>query len=219
VLGVQGEVGGDRGVTDLVATRRRNAIAWARSVANDPSALFLDTETLGKLPNAGLCDVAIVGVDGFVWLDELVDPGRPIPADATAIHAITDADVAGAPTFAALYPTIRAIVGGRRIVVYNSSFDAAVLDECCDAADLPAFGGASWECAMTKYSDFAGTIDERFATRPSRYGRGRPSTKLKWHKLSAACEAMGVTLDGAHRALADAQACRRLVLAVAEAPA
>jgi DNA polymerase III epsilon subunit-like protein len=38
---------------------------------------------------------------------------------------------------------------------------------------------------------------------------------MKWHKLGEACDAMGVRLTGAHRAMADAQATRLLVLAMA----
>jgi DNA polymerase III subunit epsilon len=35
----------------------------------------------------------------------IVDPEQPIPAEATAVHGITDAMAAGAPTFAQLAPT------------------------------------------------------------------------------------------------------------------
>lgn len=187
-----------------MTTPRERAIDWALSVACDPRAVVLDTETLGIKPDAGLCDLAIVAIDGTVIFDSLIDPGRPIPAEASAVHGIRDADVAGAPTFADVYADLSAVLTGRRIVIYNRDFDAAVLDACCDRYDLPALGAHSWDCAMLAYSDFDGTR----STNPRRPG-------LKWHKLGEACAAMGVRLDGAHRALADAEATRRLVLAMA----
>lgn len=183
-------------------TPRDRAIEWAATVAYDRRTVVLDTETLGLKANAGLCDIAIVAMDGTIVLNTLVNPGRPIPADATAIHGITDADVAGAPTWREVYPDVVAVLGGRIVIAYNAGFDAAILDACCDAAELPALGGASWHCALKKYREFNGS---RSTKRPG----------LKRWSLGEACAAMGVQLDGAHRALADAEATRLLVLAMA----
>lgn len=187
-------------------TPRERAVAWAAGVANDPRAVVLDTETLGKKPDAGLCDIAVVAMSGQVVFDSLVFPGRPIPPEATAIHGIRDIDVFESPTFFMVYPDLAAVLTGRRVVVYNAAFDSAVLDDCCDRFDLPALGGASWECAMLKYADFDGTPNPK---------KGRPGPR--WWKLGEACALMGVELSGAHRARADADACRRLVLAMARA--
>jgi DNA polymerase-3 subunit epsilon len=185
-------------------TPREKAIEWAISVAHDPRAVVLDTETLGIKPDAGLCDVAVVAMDGLPILNSLVNPGRPIPAEASDVHGIRDADVRNAPNFADIYPDLCAVLTGRRVVIYNRAFDAAVLDACCDRYELAAFGARSWECAMLAYSDFDGTRSTNWR---------RPG--MKWHKLGEACDAMGVRLTGAHRAMADAQATRLLVLAMA----
>ncbi len=48
-----------------------------------------------------------------------VNPTIPIPAEATAIHGISDADVAGEPTFADLAPPIRALFEGCDLAGYN----------------------------------------------------------------------------------------------------
>ena len=65
--------------------------------------VFLDLETTGLY----IEDDRIVEV-GFVKLmpdgeritrERRLNPGRPIPASATAIHGISDADVADCPTF------------------------------------------------------------------------------------------------------------------------
>ena len=41
----------------------------------------------------------------------LLNPGIPIPEDSTAIHGITDADVAGAPTFAEMAEALAQATG------------------------------------------------------------------------------------------------------------
>jgi len=58
--------------------------------------------------------------DGQVstW-SSLVNPEQPIPQVVTAIHGISDAMVAGAPTFAELAPTISALLSGRDLTGYN----------------------------------------------------------------------------------------------------
>ncbi|HUK64216.1 MAG TPA: 3'-5' exonuclease, partial [Dongiaceae bacterium] len=64
--------------------------------------VVVDTETTGMSPAEGhaLVEVATVvlenGTIGETW-SSLVRPGRPIPPDASAVHGITDAMVAGAP--------------------------------------------------------------------------------------------------------------------------
>lgn len=187
-------------------TPREQAIQWATSIAHNPYAVVLDTETLSLRPEDGICDLCIVAIDGTILFDSLINPGRPIPTEASNVHGIRDEDVRDAPTFAEAYDDINTVLRDRVVVVYNRDFDAAVLDACCDRYDLPAFGTRSWDCAMKAYSDFDGTRSTNWR---------RPG--LKWWKLGEACEAMGVTLTGAHRAHADAEATRLLVLAMAAA--
>lgn len=105
---------------------RAEASAWAAEVLADPSAVVLDTETTG-LHGAYMVEIAVVAVDGTVLLDTLVDPGMPIPAEATAIHGITDEMVAGQPRFADVLPALTAALIGRRVVIYNASFDRGIV--------------------------------------------------------------------------------------------
>ena len=67
--------------------------------------------------------------DGSVstW-SSLVNPEEPIPAEATAIHGISDAMVAGAPTFVQLAPTVEALLSGCDLTGYNvERFDRRLL--------------------------------------------------------------------------------------------
>lgn len=59
-----------------------------------------------------------------------VNPGMPIPAQATAVHHITDADVADAPRFADIAAEVLAIFGDADIAGFNSNkFDVPLLIE------------------------------------------------------------------------------------------
>ena len=59
--------------------------------------------------------MAIIDHDGSILFDELVKPVRPIPADAAAVHHITNDMIASAKTWAVHWPTIRSILFGRVI--------------------------------------------------------------------------------------------------------
>ena len=70
---------------------------------------------------------------------QLVDPGRPIPPGATAIHGITDAMVAGQPRFAEVAPRLRSLVRPDTVfMAYNAGFDLGVLNLEFARAGLPA---------------------------------------------------------------------------------
>ncbi len=78
---------------------------------------------------------AIVAVAAIPFLDgmprggcvTLVNPGRPIPAASTAIHGITDADVAAAPSLGDVMPALDAALDERVIVGHDVAFDIALL--------------------------------------------------------------------------------------------
>lgn len=73
-------------------------------VLNRPLA-FLDLETTGLSPGSDrIVEIAVIRVSPGGDVTEKVrrfDPGMPIPPEATAVHGIEDADVAGKPPFAA----------------------------------------------------------------------------------------------------------------------
>lgn len=60
----------------------------------------------------------------------LVNPGMPIPADAAAVHGITDERVANEPLFKVLAPEIIAFIGDSDLSGYNClKFDVPLLME------------------------------------------------------------------------------------------
>lgn len=88
---------------------------------------FVDVETTGLSPEtARVCEVAAVSYSGgsrVAQLSSLVNPGGPIPAEASAIHGITDAMVAGSPSFGELAWRLLDQIEGSVLVAHNAKFD------------------------------------------------------------------------------------------------
>jgi DNA polymerase III epsilon subunit-like protein len=185
------------------AEARAKAIAWATGVMDDPRVIYLDTETTGFGPRAEIVDIAAVSAAGEVLLESLVQPTRRIPADATAVHGITNTDVKDAPAWCDLYEELLRVLAGRRIIVYNVIFDRQMVNQACERYDLAA-PAADWECAMRKYAGFYGNWDSG-------------KRWYRFQKLERAVLDFGAE-PGGHRAAADAFACRAVVLGMAATP-
>lgn len=88
---------------------------------------ILDTETTGLTEADRICEIAVVIMqDGkrlSAW-SSLVNPGIPIPADATNIHGITDAMVLAAPTIQQLRIEIASQLAGADAIVGYHSYSA-----------------------------------------------------------------------------------------------
>ncbi|MEE3500746.1 DNA polymerase III subunit epsilon [Acidiphilium acidophilum] len=97
------------------------------------SVLF-DTETTGLDPLHGdrVIEVAAIELHNDLpttrTFHRLIDPERDIPPDASRIHGITNADVAGKPTFAAIADELIAFFGNDPLVAHNAAFDFGFLD-------------------------------------------------------------------------------------------
>lgn len=95
----------------------------------------LDLETTGLvLEKDRIVELAVVRVEADgrrVEFSTLVNPGIPIPAEATALHGISDEDVADAPTLEQLLPTLRDLLWNlRALAVFNGRrFDVPFLAE------------------------------------------------------------------------------------------
>ena len=114
----------------------------------------VDLEATGVWPGHDrIVQIAAASIfsDGRVstW-SSLVNPGQPMPPAALAIHGITDAMVASAPTFAQLAPTVGVLLSGCDLTGYNvERFDrrlltaefrrAGVADPTADARVIDAY--------------------------------------------------------------------------------
>ena len=161
----------------------------------DTPLAVIDTETTGLRTTDKAVDIAIARFERgklVAQATSLINPGMPIPAEATAIHGITDAMVQGMPTIDEWFalPDVAALLLGAQPAAYNEQYDRRYVP-------LDAFGDPSWP--WIDVMSFVTKVDA-FAK-----GKGR-------HKLGASCERHGVVFDGAaHRALPDAVATGKLM--------
>jgi len=169
----------------------RQVCAWL-----DANALILDTETTGLDADAEVVELAVIDCAGTVLLDTLVRPSGPVPAEAAAIHGITDAMLADAPTWPEIHDRFCLLIAARQVIAYNADFDVRLIEQTARRYResipelVPLDQVATFSCAMVAYADFYG----EWSAEKGRY---------RWQKLSAAAQQQGVTVGNAHRALGD----------------
>lgn len=163
--------------------------------------VMIDTETTGVSASARVVEVGLARYERGELRETFgsrINPGIPIPAEASAVHGITDADVRDAPRLEDFFADVRAqeLLFGAQPAAYNSTFDHRFMPwpalSVVLAPDWP------WLCPLTMIR-----VVDRFAK-----GKGR-------HTLSAACQRHGVPLDNAHSAMADAVAAGALLYKLA----
>lgn len=154
--------------------------------------LVLDCETTGLDSTSEICQIAIIDSSANVLLDTLVKPVHPIPAQATAIHGITDEMVKDAPRFPVR--EIFDLLDERNVIIYNASYDVSMLYRAERAIDNPL--DVNWHKVFTSYCAM-----ETFAEIYGDYNEYRNS--YRWQKLSTACAYYKIKSVDAHNALAD----------------
>jgi DNA polymerase-3 subunit epsilon len=162
-------------------------------------ASVLDTETTGMSPAAGAALVEVARVDiesgtlGGTW-SSLIRPGRAIPPDAIAVHGITDAMVADAPTPTEIGARLRPMVDERTLVFHNAPFDLPFLVVLLrDAGQPPLFN----------------PIVDTLGLARGLFGAGSNS-------LGQLAQRLGLPPETTHRALGDARTTARVFLALAD---
>jgi DNA polymerase III epsilon subunit-like protein len=151
---------GEGAVDRLYSVDRELARRWARGLIDRRDWAILDTETTGLDDSAEIVQIAIVEPGGSAVLDTLVRPRRPIPADATAIHGITNAMVADAPRFVDLVERLVQVIADRTVIAYNAAFDRRMVAQTARASEvrMPPW---RWECAMERYAEYVGQRSSR----------------------------------------------------------
>ncbi|MER6789901.1 3'-5' exonuclease [Streptomyces sp. NPDC000658] len=172
-----------------------------------------DLETTGTDPReARIVTGAVIEVrDGQVLghREWLADPGVEIPADAVAVHGISNERAAaeGAPADRVADAIADVLTAywrtGVPVVAYNAAFDLTLL-----SAELRRHG-------LPSLSDRLGGLDPAPVVDPYTIDRSVDRYRRGKRNLEAVCAEYGVPLESAHDACADALAAARLARAIA----
>ena len=91
--------------------------------------IVLDTETTGMDPSTGDRIVEIGAVELINHIptgrtyQAYINPERPVPPEATAVHGITNEFLADKPVFSQVYTDFLEFIAGARLVIHNAEFD------------------------------------------------------------------------------------------------
>jgi len=166
--------------------------------------VFLDTETTGFGSDDEVVDIAIVALNGDVLLNELIKPTKAIPADANAIHGITNKMVGSAPTWEEMWPEITGALSGKNVAMYNVEFDFRLMRQSTEKHTI------EWEPPNNKNIDVMHLFAEYFGNWDEYH------QSFTWQKLETAGRYFNIDLPNSHRALADTLLTREVFLRMGE---
>jgi DNA polymerase-3 subunit epsilon len=109
---------------------------------------------------------------------KLVDPEMEVPAEAVAVHGLSNAKLKGAPLFAAIAIEFLEFIGDSKLVIHNADFDMGFINAELVRANLPKLPNA-------RALDTVQMARRKFPGSPA--------------SLDALCKRFGI--DNAHRTL------------------
>lgn len=153
--------------------------------------IVLDTETTGFKPEEGhrLVEIGCVELINHVPTGGThhvyINPQRAVPAEATAVHGITDEFLVDKPVFTEVAQEFVAFVGDATLVIHNAAFDMAFLN---------------WELVLAGYPKLTNAVVDTLSMARRKFP-GAPAT------LDALCRRFGIDNSNRtfHGALLDAQ--------------
>ncbi|MEG1058561.1 MAG: PolC-type DNA polymerase III [Clostridia bacterium] len=157
------------------------------STKSDTFCVF-DLETTGFNPKYDkITEVAVAKVRDGKIVDEFttfVNPERPIPLPVQQLTHITEDMVKNAPTVDKMLPKFLEFTKGSILVAHNSKFDMSFIKHYADEEKLEVCNGVidTLTIARELYPNFEN------------------------HKLGTIAQELGVSLEGAHRAINDVRA-------------
>jgi DNA polymerase III subunit epsilon len=105
--------------------------------------VVLDTETTGFSPEGGdrIIEVGAVELANHVPTGRTfqcyINPERPVPVEAFAVHGLSDAFLADKPLFADIADGLMDFLGDARLVIHNADFDVGFLNAELDRIERP----------------------------------------------------------------------------------
>ena len=154
--------------------------------AIETTGLSKETESITEIGAVKVVDGKII--DRF---STFVNPERPIPAEITKLTGITNEMVADAPVITEILPKFLEFCQDAVLVAHNANFDTGFIRL-----------NAERKCGIEVKNTVLDTLELSRALLP----------ELKKHKLDIICEQLGVSLEGHHRAVNDAEATAEVFL-------
>lgn len=169
--------------------------------------VVFDTETTGL--SAAKDKILEIGAIRFengipvAAFETLVNPGKPIPEEASSINHITDDMVANAPAIWQVLPAFDAFVGKSAVVAHNLKFDLKFIHR------------SGSKLIDTKRKYYCTYEQSKRLLKGPTYRNGEMTDKdydVYDHKLGTLCEYYHIFQPDQHRAVADAFVTGKLFL-------
>ena len=181
---------------------------------SDLPIAVVDVETTGR--DASVDRVVEVGIvvgrhgEVIARYNWLINPGIPIPAEASAVHHISDDDVKDSPRFQEIAHEIAASLAGCIPAAYNAAFDRAFLaNEFARSGQQQAPAEANPAKPAPALRRDVDWIDPLVWAREIH-------KEEKSKALGEVAQRLGIALENAHRANDDAEAALRVFFSLAK---
>ena len=172
-----------------------SVVTMPRGQSLDDTFVVFDIETTGlSKETESITEIgAVKVVDGKIIdrFSTFVNPERPIPTEITKLTGITNEMVADAPVITEILPKFLEFCQDAVLVAHNANFDTGFIRL-----------NAERKCGIEVKNTVLDTLELSRALLP----------ELKKHKLDIICEQLGVSLEGHHRAVNDAEATAEVFL-------
>jgi DNA polymerase-3 subunit epsilon len=196
--------------------------------------VVFDLETTGLEPKKErIVEIGAVKFDSrgpIGRFSVLVDPGMPMPAEASKINGITDAMLSGKPSLDEVFPDFLRFIEGTILVAHNAPFDCSFVDAALasrwernrkaapeDAAQGSLLGGENLDEGSAPRKSWAPpfpalpnkVVDTRIFAKEAFPGRWK-------YSLQELAKYLGINALEAHRAEDDARVCMEVFVKCAE---
>ncbi len=200
------------GIAHLLRSVARGLIEELAADApwHDMNVALIDVETTGRDASVDrVVEIGIVigrGGEIVARHNWLINPSIPIPAEASAVHKITDDQVKDSPLFGAIAAEVSAALGGCIPAAYNAAFDKAfITNEFARAGHKPAPGETVPPFLRRDVDWFDPLVWAREVHK-----------EAKSRALGEMARLLGIELENAHRANDDAEAALRVLYTLAK---
>ncbi len=179
------------------------ALSFLSDAKPRPRFVAFDVETTGlKAQHEEIVEIGAVSFDSLGIISRysvLINPGRPMPPNVTAINGITDAMLKDKPSIGEVFGDFLAFIEGATLVAHNAPFDMGFINT--------AFARLGEKKAVeVPYTALPNPVLDTIFLGKTAFP-GRPSYKLQ--DLAAW---RGIKAEQAHRAEDDARVCYEFFL-------